>query len=158
MEKKDRQAAGDNFAQENAEKSNNLPCAMKMRELKSLYYLKKEVKELRRRISELETAAAGCTARITGLPGDEGISDKIGEYAAQIADLRALLELNLKKCFFELNRLNRYIQSVEDPLVKQIMIYRFINGCSWRKIAFQVGGNNSVDSVKKRLYRYLKNK
>ena len=42
MTKKDRRIAGDNPAQENAEKTNNLPRAMKMRELKNLYYLKKE--------------------------------------------------------------------------------------------------------------------
>lgn len=130
---------------------------MTKKELSQLYYLKKEIKEQQRRLQELEAAAAGCTAKITGLPSGDGISDRIGEYAAQIADLQALLDLNIKKCFYELSRLNRYIQSVKDPLTKQIMIYRFINGYSWRKIAFQVGGNNSVDSVKKRLYRYLKN-
>lgn len=44
-----------------------------------------------------------------GLPSGRGISDKIGNYAAQIADLKSLLDLNLKKCFYELNRLDRYI-------------------------------------------------
>ena len=112
MEKKDRRVAGGKLAQEKAEKTNSLPRAIKMRELKNLYYLKKEIKELRRRISELETAAAGCTARITGLPGDEAISDKIGEYAAQIADLRALLDSSLKKAIYELNKLNRYIEEI----------------------------------------------
>ena len=87
----------------------------------------------------------------------KGISDKIGNYAAQIADLKALLEQNLEKSLNELNRLDRYIQSVEEPLVRQIMMYRFIRGYSWGKIALQIGGNNSIDGLKKRLYRYLKN-
>lgn len=103
---------------------------MTKKELSQLYYLKKEIRQLEQRINELETAATNCTVKITGLPSGRGISDKIGNYAAQIADLKSLLDLNLKKCFYELNRLDRYIQSVDDPLTKQIMMYRFISGYS----------------------------
>ena len=102
-----------------AEKTKNSERAMTSRELKNLYYLKKEIKEQQRRIAELEAVATNCSTKITGLPSGKGISDKIGNYAAQIADLKALLDLNLKKCFYEFNRLNRYIEEVEEPLIKQ---------------------------------------
>ena len=105
---------------------------MTKKELSQLYYLKKEIKQQQRRIAELETVATNCSTKITGLPSGKGISDKIGNYAAQIADLKALLDLNLKKCFYELNRLDRFIQSVEDPLLRQILTCRFVNGYSWR--------------------------
>ena len=156
MTKKDQRDAGPKFAPKYAEKSQKSERAMTSRELKNLYYLKKEIKEQQRRIAELEAVATNCSTKITGLPTGKGISDKIGNYAAQIADLKALLDLNLKKCFYELNRLDRFIQSIEDPLLRQILTCRFVNGYSWRKIAFQIGGGNSVDSVKKKLYRYLK--
>ena len=91
---------------------------MTKKELSQLYYLKKEIKEQQRRIAELETLAINCSTKITGLPTGTGISDKIGNYAAQIADLKALLDLNLKKCFYELNRrISRYIEGVEEPLI-----------------------------------------
>lgn len=62
--------------------------------------------------------AINCSTEITELPTGKGISDKIGNYAAQIADLKALLDLNLKKCFYELNRrISRYIEGVEEPLI-----------------------------------------
>ena len=120
-----------------------------------MYYLKKEIKEQQRRIAELEAAATNCSTKITGLPSGKGISDKIGNYAAQIADLKALLDLNLKKCFYELNRLDRFIQSVEDPLIRQILLYRFEKHMSWRQIARAIGGNNTSESLRKKLYRYL---
>lgn len=129
---------------------------MTKKELSQLYYLKKEIKEQQRRLDELETAATACTAKITGLPNGRGISDKIGNYAAQIADLKRLLDLNLKKCFYELNRLDRYIQSVDDPLIRQIILYRFENNMSWNQIERAIGGNNSSESLRKKLYRYLK--
>ena len=72
---------------------------MTKKELSQFYYLKREIKEQQRRIAELETLAINCSTKITGLPTGTGISDKIGNYAAQIADLKALLDLNLKKCF-----------------------------------------------------------
>ena len=129
---------------------------MTKKELSQLYYLKKEIKEQQRRIAELEAAATNCSTKITGLPSGKGISDKIGNYAAQIADLKALLDLNLKKCFYEFNRLNRYIEEVEKPLIRQIMIYRFVNGYSWRKIAYTVGGNNTPDGLRIKMMRFLK--
>lgn len=131
---------------------------MTKKELSQLYYLKKEIRQLEQRIRELETAATNCTAQITGLPQGPGINDKIGNYAAQIADLKSLLDLNLKKCFYELNRLDRYIQSVDDPLLRQIMMYRFVSGYSWRKIAFQIGGNNTPDGLRIKMMRFLRKK
>lgn len=97
---------------------------MTKKELSQLYYLKKEIRQLEQRINELETAATNCTVKITGLPSGKGISDKIGNYAAQIADLKALLDLNLKKCFYELNRLERFIQSVEDSQMRIILTFK----------------------------------
>ncbi len=72
---------------------------MTKKELPQLYYLKKEIRQLEERIKELKTAVMGCTAKITGLPHGTGINDKIGNYATQIADLKSLLDLNLKSVF-----------------------------------------------------------
>ena len=112
---------------------------MTKKELPQLYYLKKEIKEQQKRLAELEAVAINCSTEITGLPTGKGISDKIGNYAAQIADLKALLDLNLKKCFYELNRIDRFIQSVEDSQIRIILTLRYIQGLSWQKIAYAIG-------------------
>ena len=95
---------------------------MTKKELSQLYYLKKEIKEQQKRLSELEALATSCTAKITGLPNGNGVSDKIANYATEIADLKSLLDLNLKKCFYELNRLNRFICSIDDTFIRQITV------------------------------------
>lgn len=112
---------------------------MTKKELSQLYYLKKEIKEQQRRLSELEALATSCTAKITGLPNGSGISDKIANYATEIADLKSLLDLNLKKCFYELNRLNRFIQSVDDSQMRMILTLRYVQGLTWQKIAYAIG-------------------
>lgn len=129
---------------------------MNKKELSQLYYLNREIEQLKSRIEELECIAVSDTSRITGMPHVTGISDKVGRYAAEIADLKELLNLNLKKCFYELNRLNRYIESIDDSQMRMIMTLRYVNGLSWRQIAFSIGGGNTEDSIKKLAYRYLK--
>ncbi|EHN13420.1 hypothetical protein [Clostridium sporogenes] len=129
---------------------------MTKKELSQLYYLNKEIGHLKNRIEELECIAISSTSQITGMPHATGISDKVGKYVAEIADLKELLDLNLKKCFYELNRLNRYINSVKDSQIRMILTLRYVNGLSWRQIAFSIGGGNTEDSVKKLAYRYLK--
>jgi len=112
---------------------------MTKQELSQLYYLNREIEHLKDRITELECIATSSTSRITGMPHATDISDKVGKYAAEIADLKELLDLNLKKCFYELNRLNRYIESIEDSEMRMILSLRYINGLSWQQVAFSIG-------------------
>lgn len=130
---------------------------MTKKELSWLYYLKKEIKLQEQRIEELEAKAASCTTQINGMPSGSEISDKVGNFAAEIADLKSLLELNPQKRVYELNILERYIQSVDDPLIRQIMHYRFAKCYGWPKTAYEIGGNNSIASLKMKLYRFFKN-
>lgn len=128
---------------------------MTKKELSQLYYLKKEIRDLEQRIKELETAATDCTTKITGLPHGTGINDKIGNYAAQIADLKSLLDLNLKKCFYELNRVNRFISNVQNSEMRLILTLRYTQNLSWKNIAFTM--NYQDESVpRKRHDRFLR--
>ena len=126
------------------------------KELSQLYYLNREIEQLQARLTELESLATSCTANITGMPRANGISDKIGKYAAEIADLKSLLDLNLKKCFYELNRLNRYIQSVDDSEMRMILSLRYVNGLCWEQVAASISVYASGDSVRKAHDRFLR--
>jgi len=128
---------------------------MTKKELSQLYYLNREIEEQQKRLAELEVAATSSGTTITGMPKAHSVSDKLANYAIEIADLKALLDLNLKKCFYELNRLNRYINSIDDSQIRIILALRYINGLSWRQIAFSIGGGNTEDGVKKMAYRFL---
>jgi hypothetical protein len=89
------------------------------------------------------------------MPHGTGVCDKVADYATEIADLRALIDLNLKKCFYELNRLTRYINAVDDSVMRQILSLRHINGLSWGQIAFSLGGGNTPDGVRMAHKRFL---
>ena len=130
---------------------------MTKKELSQLYHLNREIEEQQRRLQELEDMATSCTDHITGMPRVNGISDKVGKYAAEIADLKGLLDLNLKKCFYELNRLNRFIAGVEDSEMRMILSLRYVNGLTWEQVAASISVYANENSVKQAAHRYLKN-
>ncbi len=82
---------------------------MTKEELSQLAYLCMEVEQDKLRLRELEEAATGTTLQVTGMPRQSGAGDRVGKYAAQIADLKAVLEAKLERCWQELVRLNRFI-------------------------------------------------
>lgn len=129
---------------------------MTKKELSQLYYLRKEIKEQQKRLSELEALATSCTAKITGLPNGNGVSDKIANYATEIADLKSLLDLNLKKCFYELNRLDRFISNVKDSEMRIILTLRYSQGLSWQQIAQNMGVLGDGSTERKKHNRFLK--
>lgn len=50
----------------------------------------------------------------------------------------------------------KYIDGVEDSLVRQALQLRYIEGKTWDEVAKHIGGGNSSDSVRKAVSRYLR--
>lgn len=123
---------------------------MTKKELSQLYYLRKEIKEQQRRLSELEALATNCTAKITGLPNGNGVSDKIGNYTTEIADLKNLIEKNLEKCIEEHKKLTTFINNIEDSQLRLILTLRYIDHLTWQQIAFKLNFYN--ESIPRKKY------
>lgn len=128
---------------------------MTKRELSQLYWLKKEIARDEAKLAELEAAASSTGAPLTGMPGGGGVSDRVGAYAAEIADLQGIIDANIRRCWHELRRLSRYISTVEDSLMRQILTLRYVEGLTWNQVAQRIGGGNTEDSVRKAHNRFL---
>ena len=131
---------------------------MTVKELSQLYYLNREIERDKARLDELYAQATDTSQAITGMPRVLGVTDKVSKYAAEIADLRGIIEANIQRCYYVLNRLNRYISDVDDAHIRMIMSLRFVNGLPWRQVAASMGGNNTEDGVRKAVVRYLEQK
>lgn len=129
---------------------------MTKKELSQLYYLSKEIKTKEEQLEQLKAIAESTTAQLTGMPHASVANDKIGKTAAEIADIKALIQLKIQEYWHEYNRLMRYINDIDDSLVRQIMTLRYINGMTWNAVADTIGGNTD-DSVRKMHDRYLLN-
>lgn len=130
---------------------------MTKKELSQIYYLRRELAELERRLSKLQEASKSTTQTITGMPFAETGSDKTS-LGADIADIKTEIALHKHRITEEYSKLQAYVSSVDDSLIRQILTYRFIDGNSWRKVAYRVGGCNTEESVRKVCYRYINRK
>ena len=55
----------------------------------------------------------------------------------------------------ELAYLRGFIARIDDALTRRIFELRYIDGCSWERVAERVGGGNTAEAVRKRHNRYL---
>jgi len=124
---------------------------MTLKELSQLYYLNREIEMDKRRIWELEAKALPGAQVITGMSHGTGVVD----CAAEIADLRGIIEAKHKQCLYERSRLERYISGIDDSLLRQIFTYRFVNGLPWEQVAACIGGGNTGDGCRKAVKRHL---
>ena len=130
---------------------------MNKKELSQLYSLNKEIEQEKKRLADLEAAEAGIAVNIKGLPHIGIVSDKTA-IAAEIADCKAVIEAKVKASIAEYNRLNRYIATVNDSLMREILTLRFVEGLSWEDVAYNIGGKNTPDSVRMLCNRFLRKK
>lgn len=129
---------------------------MTLKELSQLYWLNREIEMDQQRLRELELKALPGAQVLTGMPHAPGVVDKVGTYAAEIADLRGIIEAKHQLCLYERSRLERYISSIDDSLLRQIFTYRFVNGLPWEQVAACIGGGNNAGNVRMLCYRYIK--
>ena len=125
------------------------------KELSQLFYLNREIEQDNARLMEIENAATGSTSKITGLPHGTGLADKTA-LAADIADLKKEIELKMALCIVEYNCLMRYINSIEDSFMRQVLTFRHVNGFSWGQVALHIGGGNTEIGVRVAHSRFLK--
>ena len=128
---------------------------MTIRELSQLYYLNREISDLKLKIAEIEAKATDTSVKITGMPHAPTAGDKIGKLIAELDYSRSTLNNRLEQCRLELIRLNDYISKCDDSLTRQILTYRFVNGLPWTQVAASIGGTSEY-AVKKTAYRYIK--
>ena len=123
-------------------------------ELEQIYYLNRELK-----LWETELERVRCKSLVgSPLPGNShgsGVSDKVADRAERIIELENRIIAKRD----EIQRLQdeaiAYIESIPDSLTRQIIYYRCVSLMSWRRVAYEVGGNNTPDGVRMIYNRFM---
>lgn len=123
-------------------------------ELEQIYYLNRELK-----MWETELERVRCKSLVgSPLPGNShgsGVSDKVADRAERIIELENRIIAKRD----EIQRLRdeavEYIYSIPDSLTRQIIYYRCVSLMNWRKVAYEVGGNNTPDGVRMIYNRFM---
>lgn len=124
-------------------------------ELEQIFYLNREIQMWNKELDRLRTQSLIQSPQLSAAHVS-GVSDKVG----QLAQKRVDLEQFILRQQAELQRLKNnavtYISTIPDSLTRQIVYYRCVLLFSWRRVAYEVGGNNTEESVKKVYYRFFK--
>ena len=123
-------------------------------ELEQIYYLNRELK-----LWETELERVRCKSLVgSPLPGNShgsGVSDKVADRAERIIELENRIIAKRD----EIQRLRdeavEYIYGIPDSLTRQIIYYRCVSLMSWRRVAYEVGGDNTPDGVRMIYNRFM---
>lgn len=130
---------------------------MTVRELSVYYKLQKRLERNRGMLLSLIEAAGLKAQALDGMPHAPGVSDKVGDMAVEIADLKDKIASLEKACDRERLKMEKYIGQIKDDQTRMIFRLRFLRCMTWSQVAEAIGGRNNADSVKHICYRYLRN-
>lgn len=128
---------------------------MTLEDLNQHLELVNELKKAKDMLQSLWNAAYPGGQVLTGMPHAPGVKDKIGDLAADIADLETEIEQMQKQVDESAKGVMAFISTIPDVQTRMIFKIRFCRGYEWKQVARVLGGGNSEASVKSAAYRYI---
>lgn len=123
--------------------------------LENYRYLKKEIRQLERRINRLHTPLSDrVTASNTEFPY-QPIHVRIEGVDIKKQALEEILRKRLAACLDETIRIEDFISSIEDSRTRMIFQRRYVDGWSWQKISISMGSGSEA-YARMRHDRFLK--
>ncbi len=116
---------------------------MTKKELMQCYYLNREIMHDTEELINLKILARG----------DDGgfVTDE-----EEIKKQERLIVEKIRRCNQLKARIDKFLNSIDDSLTRQIFYYRYVKCMSWKKVSYMTGGYNSEEGVRKIAERYLK--
>ena len=127
---------------------------MTEKQLNQIYYLSKEKKMWEGKLKEL-TEIKAVSYDNSGAGHNSDISSPVVRLAEQREKIREIISAKLAEISYVEREILEYINTIDDSLVRQIMIHRHIELRSWVQVANAIGGNNTAESVRKIHDRFL---
>jgi hypothetical protein len=125
--------------------------------LESLHILRKDIKSINDLIRRENDRATSTVGNIEANPGGGGFSDKTGEGGVNLADLEERKKKLQRKYQANYTEIMVFASSITDPVLRKIIAGRCINDYKWTRVAVEVGGGNTEDTVRQRYNRFVKN-
>jgi len=128
---------------------------MDKKTLYRLFYLPKQIELKKRQIQRIMERLTAMSPNLSGMPHGSGVHDKVGDGVVELVTKKEELEEMKRGYEQEEKQINDWIDAIEDPQIRTIVELRFREDMSWNEVADFIGGNNSENSVRMLLNRYL---
>ena len=106
-----------------------------------------ELKNLKRRVDTQKLKVAALREQAVSCAADGQASDKTGIHIGRIIEEEEKLNALYDK-------LTDGIKSVPDDYIQTLIHCKLVKGWSWTRIALELGGNNTGDSIRMTVVRY----
>lgn len=128
---------------------------MTINELSKYHSTKIEIQQLENNIRELETTIIG-SSKITGMSitKSNSTSNPTERIGIKLVRLKNKLEVKKELLIDELNKIEDFLETVEDGEIRVIIRERFIDGKTWQEISRKIITDRSTPYYK--LKKYLK--
>lgn len=122
-----------------------------MKNLNKLYWIKKEIEQIEEQLKELTVLSA---VSFSGMPSGNTVSSPVEKFNERLDNLKRKLATKHAESLEETERLERYIETIDDVEIRVLARARFIECKSWQKI----GDENYMDrtTAYKKLNKYIK--
>lgn len=112
-----------------------------MRKINNLYFLRLEIDEIKKEISELPEIGSPAMA---GTPSGGSTSDPVYQFVIKKQKLVEVLNNKLEKYIDELITTEKIIDNIEDAETRYIARLRLVDNLKWEAIAKKVNLDRSV--------------
>ena len=134
---------------------------MTKEQLKQIMQLRNEIELLKTQIEELDYTITTDTVRgsdasypyschsitIRGIDEDD-YNRKVRRYHKRIRKrAHELIDL--------LEETNDYIEGIDDSIIRQIIMLKYVKGLEWNQVAKEIGGGNTPEGLRKKAQRFF---
>ena len=128
---------------------------MTLERLNKHFELGRQLRRVQALKDTLELNVSPVPPRRDGMPRGTGVSDNVGNLAAELADLGAHIEFLETEVIKDEPEVLAFIESIDDAYIRTMFRLRFLKFLSWDDVAGIIGGNTR-DSVSRICYRYIR--
>jgi len=125
-------------------------------DLERVYYLKKDLEYWQERRANLEADIAPPIKNIDGMPfaHTNAITDPTQDKAIKLAQTARVIDGKINEIQIAIAEIEKFILSLDDPLLRQIIIRRCVQCMTWAEVARTIG-NQSADTVRQIYHRFV---
>lgn len=126
---------------------------MTKQQLKQIYYTARELNMWERELERLKARSPVSSPQMyNGSSG--GTSDPTAQKTERIISLEEKIHRLRDKLQTERDEAVQFVLTIPDSLTRMIVYYRCINLMNWRRVAYEVGGGNTEEGVRKVYERF----
>ena len=129
---------------------------MTVKELRRVYTLNQELIEWEEKLESIIAAAQPKAQPITGMPRGNKTSDPTASAAMNGEEALDMIAELTAKLTLEKLKIKRFIATINDPFMQEVIELRNIQLKTWKQIALRIGGTDRA--IQKAYYRFFEQK